>query len=152
MGGVGRRGDHVVDHVIDHLLGATYGERLAVWRVTDLSSVPGIFAGIARERIRAGRGMVEALWGSEKPVVAAVDGFAFGAADFVGSNNWVISGEYTASGLPLLANDPHAGMGLDLPAALRRGVCIGFVERVPKVIGFRPHSALWVSVADCDGL
>jgi penicillin amidase len=25
----------------------------------------------------------------------------------VGSNNWVISGEKTASGLPLLANDPH---------------------------------------------
>jgi penicillin amidase len=41
-------------------------------------------------------------------------GFAFGAADFVGSNNWVISGEYTASGLPLLANDPH--LGIQMPA------------------------------------
>jgi penicillin amidase len=27
----------------------------------------------------------------------------------IGSNNWVISGERTASGLPLLANDPHLG-------------------------------------------
>ncbi len=27
-----------------------------------------------------------------------------------GSNNWVVSGEKTASGLPLLANDPHLGL------------------------------------------
>jgi penicillin amidase len=27
-----------------------------------------------------------------------------------GSNNWVVSGEYTASGAPLLANDPHLGL------------------------------------------
>ncbi len=27
----------------------------------------------------------------------------------VGSNNWVVSGKWTASGLPLLANDPHLG-------------------------------------------
>jgi penicillin amidase len=28
---------------------------------------------------------------------------------FGGSNNWVVSGEHTASGLPLLADDPHLG-------------------------------------------
>jgi len=33
---------------------------------------------------------------------------------FVGSNNWVISGQYTESGLPLLANDPH--LGIQMPA------------------------------------
>ncbi len=33
-----------------------------------------------------------------------------------------------------------------------RGLCIAFVEPVPKVIGLRDHSALWVSVADPDGL
>lgn len=27
----------------------------------------------------------------------------------VGSNNWVVAGRHTASGLPLLANDPHLG-------------------------------------------
>ncbi|MCB0007933.1 MAG: penicillin acylase family protein, partial [Anaerolineales bacterium] len=42
------------------------------------------------------------------------DGFAFGAADFVGSNNWVVSGEHTESGLPLLANDPH--LGIQMPS------------------------------------
>lgn len=35
------------------------------------------------------------------------DYMGFGNGPFVGSNNWVISGQYTASGLPLLANDPH---------------------------------------------
>ncbi len=34
----------------------------------------------------------------------------FGEGPFIGSNNWVISGEHTASGLPLLANDPHLGV------------------------------------------
>ena len=29
-----------------------------------------------------------------------------------GSNNWVLSGAHTASGRPLLANDPHLGLGV----------------------------------------
>jgi len=34
-------------------------------------------------------------------------------SDFaLGSNNWVVSGEHTASGKPLLANDPHLGHGI----------------------------------------
>jgi len=40
-------------------------------------------------------------------------GLAFGAG-FAGSNNWVVSGEHTASGLPLLANDPH--LGIQMPS------------------------------------
>ncbi|MCP4428002.1 MAG: penicillin acylase family protein [Chloroflexi bacterium] len=38
----------------------------------------------------------------------------FGAGQFVGSNNWVVSGEHTQSGLPLLANDPH--LGIQMPS------------------------------------
>jgi penicillin amidase len=30
-----------------------------------------------------------------------------GSGDGIGSNSWVVSGRYTASGKPLLANDPH---------------------------------------------
>ncbi|GAA0949941.1 penicillin acylase family protein [Nonomuraea longicatena] len=30
-----------------------------------------------------------------------------GSGDGIGSNSWVVSGEHTASGKPLLANDPH---------------------------------------------
>jgi penicillin amidase len=34
-----------------------------------------------------------------------------GLVEGKGSNNWVISGDRTASGKPLLANDPHLGLG-----------------------------------------
>lgn len=37
-----------------------------------------------------------------------------GRGPFVGSNNWVVSGEHTNTGLPLLANDPH--LGIQMPA------------------------------------
>ncbi|MCL4267058.1 MAG: penicillin acylase family protein [Anaerolineae bacterium] len=37
-----------------------------------------------------------------------------GGEFFVGSNNWVISGQHTDTGLPLLANDPH--LGIQMPA------------------------------------
>lgn len=30
-----------------------------------------------------------------------------GAGDGIGSNSWVVSGEHTATGMPMLANDPH---------------------------------------------
>jgi penicillin amidase len=34
----------------------------------------------------------------------------FGDGEGVGSNNWVVAGHLTASGKPLLANDPHLGL------------------------------------------
>lgn len=40
------------------------------------------------------------------------NGFALGRGDAVGSNNWVVSGEHTATGMPMLANDPHLGVQL----------------------------------------
>lgn len=39
-------------------------------------------------------------------------GLIFGSGSGVGSNNWVVSGDLTESGLPLLANDPHLGIGM----------------------------------------
>jgi penicillin amidase len=38
----------------------------------------------------------------------------FGKQTGIGSNNWVISGKLTASGKPLLANDPH--LGIQMPS------------------------------------
>lgn len=35
-----------------------------------------------------------------------------GRGDGIGSNSWVVDGEHTATGKPLLANDPHLGVGL----------------------------------------
>ena len=41
------------------------------------------------------------------------DGY-LGSSDYVGSNNWVVSGEHTDTGMPLLANDPH--LGIQMPS------------------------------------
>ncbi|MCS6835598.1 MAG: penicillin acylase family protein [Anaerolineae bacterium] len=41
-------------------------------------------------------------------------GFIFGKGQGIGSNNWVVSGDRSASGAPLLANDPH--LGIQMPS------------------------------------
>ncbi len=46
--------------------------------------------------------------------IEAVDDVTGGAFDGIGSNNWVLSGSKTASGRPLLANDPH--LGIQMPS------------------------------------
>ncbi|MCL0056293.1 penicillin acylase family protein [Dehalococcoidia bacterium] len=38
----------------------------------------------------------------------------FGQGYGIGSNNWVVSGDLTESGMPLLANDPH--LGIQIPS------------------------------------
>ncbi|KIH97518.1 penicillin amidase [Streptomonospora alba] len=55
----------------------------------------------------------------------------------LGSNSWVVSGEHTASGLPLLANDPH--LGAQTPSVWHQtGLhCTEVTERCPfDVTGF----------------
>jgi penicillin G amidase len=37
-----------------------------------------------------------------------------GASHFAGSNNWVVGGQHTESGMPLLADDPH--LGIQMPS------------------------------------
>jgi hypothetical protein len=55
---------------------------------------------------------------------------------------------YTAIGARLsLADD-----GLTFGTNVNRGVCVHFRQRVGPVIGLRAHSALTVTVEDCDGL
>lgn len=55
---------------------------------------------------------------------------------------------FKAVGLRLSFSDDGVTFGTNP----RRGLCIEFVERIPKVVGGRDHSALWVSVADPEGL
>ena len=68
---------------------------------------------------------------------------------FNGSNNWVVSGEKTASGQPLLANDPHLGLGtppiwyethLNSPEYNVNGVIFA---GVPGIIVGRNESIAW---------
>lgn len=61
-------------------------------------------------------------WVADAPRVApalsrlrdAMDGLpAFlGRGDGIGSNSWVVDGEHSETGAPLLANDPHLGVGM----------------------------------------
>ena len=55
---------------------------------------------------------------------------------------------YTAVGLRLSLTDDGVTFGTNH----RKGLSIVFVDKIPKVIGFRKHSTLWVSVADPEGL
>jgi penicillin amidase len=97
-------------------------------RATGLSGVSNAFSEVTRAALveRLGKERVEALMPADPrrdldPVpgleLAGIDvkslGIVGGAfADIAynrveGSNNWVVSGKKTATGLPLLANDPH---------------------------------------------
>lgn len=51
-------------------------------------------------------------WSEVDGVVAAVSALVGDAGEGVGSNSWVVSGDLTESGMPLLANDPHLGAAL----------------------------------------
>ncbi|KAM9864031.1 penicillin acylase family protein [Leucobacter sp. BZR 635] len=45
-------------------------------------------------------------------LLGKVDTLVSGQGEGIGSNSWVVSGEYTDTGKPLLANDPHLGAAL----------------------------------------
>ena len=51
-------------------------------------------------------------WMSADSVLEAVDELVGGAGEGVGSNSWVVGGDLTETGMPLLANDPHLGAAL----------------------------------------
>lgn len=64
----------------------------------DLAALIPKGAVLALERALASSTGLDALLGPSGPEI--------------GSNNWVISGDLTATGMPLLANDPHLGVQL----------------------------------------
>lgn len=57
--------------------------------------------------LRDARGALEAAAGALDAVPRLL-----GGAEGAGSNSWVVSGEHTESGRPLLANDPHLSPGM----------------------------------------
>ena len=72
-----------------------------------------------------------------------------GGKDGIGSNNWALSGKLTASGKPLLANDPHLGLSapaiwyfahLDAPGI---NVLGGTLPGIPAVILGRTEKFAW---------
>ncbi|MBU3605166.1 penicillin acylase family protein [Polynucleobacter sp. MWH-Creno-3A4] len=72
-----------------------------------------------------------------------------GGKDGIGSNNWALSGKLTASGKPLLANDPHLGLSapaiwyfahLDAPGM---NVIGGTLPGIPAIILGRTDQFAW---------
>ncbi len=57
----------------------------------------------------AGKPVVTQLAGNFQDI-----GLVFGKGHDIGSNNWVVAGSKSASGKPLLANDPH--LGIQMPS------------------------------------
>ncbi|MDR6866974.1 penicillin amidase [Microbacterium resistens] len=51
-------------------------------------------------------------WTTADGVLGAVDALIGDVGEGIGSNSWVVSGDLTESGKPLLANDPHLGASL----------------------------------------
>ena len=86
------------------------------------------------------RGALIATFGrfKVKTTLANVD-----ATTITGPHRW-----YTAVGLRLSFTDDGVTFGTNH----RKGVSIAFVRKIPRVIGLRKHSMLWVSVADPEGL
>ncbi|WP_200948665.1 penicillin acylase family protein [Microbacterium sp. Root61] len=63
---------------------------------------------------RADTGTVTASiqWQEVDGVIEAASALLGGAGEGIGSNSWVVSGDLTDTGLPLLSNDPHLGAAL----------------------------------------
>jgi penicillin amidase len=59
-----------------------------------------------------GTALASVEWTEVEGVVEAVSTLLGGVGESVGSNSWVVSGDLTESGMPLLANDPHLGASL----------------------------------------
>ncbi len=65
------------------------------------------------------------------------------STEVTGPHRW-----YTAVGLRLSFTDTSVTFGTNH----KKGLSIEFKERIPKVVGFKDHAILWVSVADPEGL
>ncbi len=60
----------------------------------------------------AGDVLTSVSWRETTDVIEAADLLIDSIGEGIGSNSWVVSGELTESGMPLLANDPHLGASL----------------------------------------
>jgi penicillin amidase len=57
---------------------------------------------------------LQALTGELHRSLAQIDPILMKSSAGIGSNNWVLSGKLTSTGMPLLANDPH--LGIQMPS------------------------------------
>lgn len=75
-------------------------------------------------------------------VLAQADLLLGGAGEGIGSNSWAVSGEHTATGEPLLANDPHLGAALPSVWTQMQLRCSQVSEECPFDVGGFSFSGL----------
>ena len=78
--------------------------------VFQIEDIPGLeqYANVSPNRLDAANVTLQLI----NPQTPNMD--IFGGGDGVGSNSWVVSGEHTETGLPLMANDPH--LAIQMPS------------------------------------
>lgn len=80
--------------------------------VPSISRVPAVGTMADIVPAEAGTAAASVEWSEVDGVVEAVSELVGGVGEGIGSNSWVVSGDLTESGLPMLANDPHLGASL----------------------------------------
>ncbi|WP_341995328.1 penicillin acylase family protein [Microbacterium sp. LWH7-1.2] len=78
--------------------------------VPKISAVPALGTAPDLPETDAATSSIE--WTEVGSVIEAVGELVGGAGEGIGSNSWVVSGNVTDTGMPLLANDPHLGASL----------------------------------------
>ncbi|UNK72632.1 penicillin acylase family protein [Microbacterium sp. H1-D42] len=73
-------------------------------------AAPAAFTGEKKPAVTDALTTVE--WQEAENVIAAASMLVGDAGEGIGSNSWVVSGDLTESGMPLLSNDPHLGAAL----------------------------------------
>ncbi len=130
-------------------------ERLGPERAAALEPIHGAGLSLVTEGTHVPEALVGRLRDSYTELHPFLTATGVGAGGF--SNNWVVAGNRTASGKPLLANDPH--LGIQMPSIwyeleLNGGglnVCgAGFPGAPGVVIGHNQHIAWGVTAACLD--
>lgn len=75
-------------------------------------------------------------------LLTQVDALVGGAGEGIGSNSWVVSGEHTETGAPLLANDPHLGAALPSVWTQMQLRCAEVTDECPFDVGGYSFSGL----------
>ncbi|WP_336644767.1 penicillin acylase family protein [Microbacterium sp. USHLN186] len=78
--------------------------------VTD--AAPAAFSGGSGSGAKIGDALQTVDWQEADGVIEAASMLLGGVGEGIGSNSWVVSGDLTETGMPLLANDPHLGAAL----------------------------------------
>ena len=81
-------------------------------------------------------------WQEADSVIEAAGLLLGDAGEGIGSNSWVVSGDHTESGLPLLANDPHLGAALPSVWTQMQLRCATVSEECPFDVGGFSFSGL----------